>query len=85
MYLDSQRETYRKVSARFPATFGLRGFPGEVFRLSESASYFRGKLDSSDESDLVLYTERRNENGEWSDWVKGSEAELRRELVTAPA
>lgn len=69
--------------ARFPATFGLRRFPGETFRLSLDASYFPRLLDS-DESLALLYTERLCDDGEWRDFAKGSLAQLMREVTPAP-
>jgi hypothetical protein len=75
--------------ASFPATFGLRAYPGKVFRLSESASYVsRGAV--------VLYTQRQVSVAEyvalygskptsvgqlWLDFAKGDAGELRAALV----
>ena len=69
-----QKRVQRAVSS-FPAKFGLRGFPGEVFRVSERASYGSG-------GSPMLYTERRTETGEWVDFAKGREGELRAQIVT---
>lgn len=71
----SDDEKIRDAIARFPATFGLRGFPGDVFRLSPTASY----IDSSRR--LILYTQRKTGN-QWLDFSKGTEPELRREVTS---
>lgn len=63
----------RDAVARFPSTFGLRGFPGDVFRISPTSSYVSG-------GGVMLYTQRRDD-GHWLDFSKGTEAELRREVV----
>ena len=59
----------------FPAEFGLRGFPGDVFRMSPEASYL------SDRGLPILYTERRNADGSWSAFAKGCVAEMRSQVV----
>jgi hypothetical protein len=63
--------------ARFPATFGLRGFPGETFRLSPDASYMAGPCMAP--THVMLYTQRLH-NGEWLDFAKGTEEELRAQV-----
>jgi len=68
----SDDEKIRTAIAKFPATFGLRGFPGDVFRISPTASY-SGRL--------TLYTQRKVGN-QWLDFAKGSESELRREVIS---
>jgi hypothetical protein len=60
--------------ASFPRQFGLRGFPRDVFRCSETDSYV---CDGS----VVVYTERRGEDGVWRAFAKGAPAEVRREMV----
>jgi hypothetical protein len=75
------QEKIDKVIATFPETFGLYNFPGEVFRLSRRASYFTGFGGSGT---LMLYTERRQKDGSWLDFAKGTESELRREVVELP-
>lgn len=76
-----ERKLFLEVKARFPETFGLRGFPGEVFRISDSSSYFNGPVFGPIENKaLILYTERVYQ-GEWRDFAKGTESELRAQLV----
>jgi len=67
-----------EASAGFPATFGLYGFPGETFRISESSSYV------NDDGTAILYTEKLWPDGHWSDWAKGTREELKREICSAP-
>lgn len=70
----SDDEKIRDAIARFPPTFGLRGFPGDVFRISPTASYVSGGR-------VLLYTQRKDGN-QWLDFSKGSESELRREVTS---
>ena len=70
----SDDEKIRAAIARFPTTFGLRGFPGDVFRISPTASYVSGGR-------VLLYTQRKDGN-QWLDFSKGSESELRREVTS---
>lgn len=72
---DEQRAKIAEVIATFPATFGLRAFPGEVFRLSLDASYF---VDTT-ATKLHLYTQRKA-GDQWLCFCKGEPDELRREV-----
>jgi hypothetical protein len=67
-----------EVAAKFPEEFGLRSFPGEVFRISTSASYL------GDKQQPMLYTERNLGADRWADFSKGTEEELRRQVVELP-
>jgi hypothetical protein len=68
--------------ASFPATFGLRAFPGDTFRISRTSSYV------NDTGALMLYTEiKKTDFGNANDWLsfaKGTPEELRREIVAVP-
>jgi hypothetical protein len=70
----SDDEKIRAAIAKFPPTFGLHGFPGDVFRLSPTSSYVSGGR-------VLLYTQRKDGN-QWLDFSKGSESELRREVAS---
>ena len=70
----ADQKVLRAELASFPDKFGLRGFPGDVFRCSETDSYVDGLS-------IVIYTERIREDGAWRAFAKGSPAEVRRELV----
>jgi hypothetical protein len=72
-----------EVIATFPKTFGLRNFPDETFRISPMHSYFTGP--GYGEGRLMLYTERKREDGSWASFAKGTEYELRDNLVKAPS
>lgn len=74
-----ERMLIAKVIDTFPVTFGLRGFPGDLFKISESASYFGGAKNET----LMLYTARWDGKN-WNDFAKGTEYELRREIVVRP-
>ena len=56
---------------KFPPEFGLRGFPGDTFRISRRHSYV---------SDLdripMLYVELKGDHDEWFSFAKGSVEEL---------
>lgn len=74
-----EAQVKKDAIARFPAEFGLRAFPGERFRLSQGASYFRNWGDADS---LMLYTQRYDaDQDRWLDFAKGTEPELRREVV----
>lgn len=63
----------KETIAKFPATFGLRQWSG-TFRISPGYSYI------NDNDEQMLYTEILKD-GEWVSFAKGTEAELRREIV----
>ena len=73
----SDSDKIRVAIERFPSTFGLRGFPGDVFRISPTSSYVSGGR-------VMLYTERKD-NGRWLDFSKGTESELRSEVTPLPS
>jgi len=68
--------------ASFPERFGLRGFPGDVFRVSKRDSYV------GDNMEPVIYTERETQNAGnvtfWQAFSKASPEEVRRNLVEKP-
>ena len=64
--------------ASFPATFGLRAFPGDTFRASLSSSYM------GFDQVVQVYTERLCEDGVWKSFAKGTAQELKLEVVKAP-
>jgi hypothetical protein len=66
------------AASEFPRLFGLRSFPGDLFRISMESSFV-------DNGKIPLFTQRfdRRES-EWEDFAKGSPVELEREVVDAP-
>lgn len=77
MSFNENRQRIKDAIAKFPATFGLKQWSG-TFRISEQASY----INDSDE--VILYTQTLSydkQNEHWVDFAKGTEAELRREIV----
>jgi hypothetical protein len=74
----TDHEIITEAATRFPKEFGFRAFPYDKFRISLGLSYLRerGNPDS-----LMLYTQRLCEDGEWRDFAKGTETELKREMV----
>ena len=63
------------AAAQFPEAFGLRGFPGDVFRISKGASYV------NDSGAVTLYTQRLVRPGGWLDFAKGTPGELLAEVT----
>jgi len=85
--IDQEAELVAAAVAEFPSEFGLRGYPGQAFRVSPTASYYsrgwdRGEFDRSP-AGVQVYTQV-NRDGEWMDFAKGTVAELRRELTDSP-
>jgi len=75
MSFTEQQTTIAEAIERFPDEFGLCNFPGKKFCIVQSASYF-----GSD--GLMLYTYVWNdESNKWLAFAKGTERELRREIV----
>jgi hypothetical protein len=74
--------TIREAIATFPATFGLRAYPGRVFSISEPCSYLGGVGGDV----IMLYTTIRavGHTGAfvWLDFAKGTVEELRAEVVS---
>jgi len=65
--------TVKTEAAKFPESFGLRGFPGQRFSINESASY-ESPFGSGN---VMLYV--FTEDGQA--FSKGSPSELRREVT----
>lgn len=63
--------------AQFPKQFGLRAFPGEVFKISPFHSY---ESDYPKPGTIQLYTYRRVGEA-WLDFAKATPEELRQEVV----
>lgn len=63
----------------FPARFGLRGYPGEEFRIGVAQSMLLDLVDG----ECRMYTQRLVD-GEWRDFAKGTVSELRRNVVALP-
>ena len=74
--------TIKEAIATFPATFGLRAYPGRVFSISESASYLGGGGGDV----IMLYTTIRTVGHTgtfvWLDFCKGTVEELRAQVVS---
>jgi hypothetical protein len=62
-------------AAEVPATFGLRGFRGDVFRVNLASSYV------NDAGTVVLYTDAWSRVG-WASFAKGPLVELRTQVST---
>lgn len=61
------------AAAEFPATFGLRAFPGKRFRVNLGNSYVS-------QGQVLLYTDIQTDTG-WVPFAKGTPAELAREVT----
>jgi hypothetical protein len=71
---ERNRALVAEVIASFPATFGLRAFPGLTFRLNTLGSYVSPDLGVQ----LVTQVER---DGKWLDFARGTPDELRQNMV----
>jgi hypothetical protein len=76
MTYDEQKTAVAEAVQQFPGEFGLRAFPGDVFRVSPTNSYY-----SDHEHVVLLYTQVKR-GDKWLDFAKGTIAELRRERIT---
>lgn len=74
MTYDEEQQAIKDAIGRFPPEFGLRSFPGDRFRISPSASFY------SATNGVTLYTQVRR-GDLWRDFCKGTESELRREII----
>jgi len=72
-FSDEAKKLVQDAIARFPETFGLRAFPGETFRIGVWESYYS-------QEKVLLYTQKLTK-GEWVDFAKGTEDELRKQIV----
>jgi hypothetical protein len=68
----SESRVIAEAIAKFPSTFGLAGFPGKVFRISQSASYIS---DYPATGTLHLYTEVQR-GDQWLSFAKATLEEL---------
>jgi hypothetical protein len=75
MTYEDQKDAVSSAVKQFPAEFGLRAYPGEVFRVSATNSYY-----SDHEHAVMVYTDIKR-GDRWMDFAKGTVAELRREVV----
>lgn len=64
----SKHDEVEKVANLLPGEFGLKGFPGETFRVNLSKSSTRG--------DHVLFTVERAHDGGWEKWNSMTLVEL---------
>jgi hypothetical protein len=74
IHREQQLVLIRETMAAFPETFGLRAYPGLVFRIDLNDSYVR------DDGDMQLYTHVQR-GDKWLSFAKGSPDELLREIV----
>ena len=59
----------QEAIASFPATFGLKGFPGQTFSIKERSCYLSS-------GQIMLYTV----NAKGQDFAKATPTELRKEI-----
>jgi hypothetical protein len=70
-----QLDAVEQAVERFPDEFGLRNFPEKRFCISKAASYYASH-------EVMLYTYVWDEQlNQWMAFAKGTEQELRREIV----
>lgn len=78
-------EMVKAAAAEFPATFGLRAYPGRLFRIEQGASFVSQGV-------VLLYVYAKRDESidgipspQWLAFCKGTGPELAREIVPAPA
>lgn len=72
-----ESDAVAKAISEFPETFGLVGFPGKTFRISQSASYVS---DYPVANTVQLYTQVKR-GDLWFDFAKGTPSELRSQIT----
>ncbi|NQY04271.1 MAG: hypothetical protein HRT76_13600 [Halieaceae bacterium] len=84
----TERELIAEAIAAFPAEFGLRAFPGDVFHIELDACYwdcgmYMGKPDHKPGPMLYVYIKKYTATGtpDWLSFSKGSPSELRRQMI----
>jgi hypothetical protein len=79
MTYDESKQAIKDAVRQFPETFGLAAFPGELFRVSEQASYTENGV-------VYVYTQRLmfNSDGckQWRDFAKGTVSEIKAQINT---
>ncbi len=60
--------------AKFPGTFGMRGYPGKLFKVCPADSYY------SEVYGVLLYVHVQNPDG-WCAFAKGDPEELQSQIV----
>lgn len=74
---DEEKKLVADAIAGFPAEFGLKAWPGDLFAISRSKSYVNGV------GEIMLVTMvRRVDEGrtEWRDFAKATPGELRAQM-----
>lgn len=69
----------KDICERHPGEFGLRSYPGDLFRCNRSASYW-----SEVENKPLIYIDILNHDGVWRNFCKDTEAMLIRYKCEAP-
>jgi hypothetical protein len=86
--IDEEREAVAAAVAEFPEEFGLRGYPGKIFRVSPTASYYSPGWERDgfrSPAGVQVYTQVQDDDGgTWRDFAKGTVEELRREITRTP-
>lgn len=78
-----KQQAVKDAIKEFPKEFGLKAFPGDVFTISESASYYGEAFDNewgSSPGGVMLYTYIKD-GDRWNSFAKGSVEELRKNIV----
>ena len=89
MTYTEEKVLIKEAASKFPEEFGLKAFPGDVFRISESASYYSAGYDNEwgkCEPGVLLYAQILLPDGKtWSDFSKGTTTEFAQEVVQRPS
>lgn len=72
-----QSKEITAVIQSFPATFGLRAFPGKLFKIAVDYCYHNGES-------IQIVTEVESTGGKWLHFSRSDADELRRNIIPAP-
>lgn len=75
---ETQMELVKAAAKQFPSEFGLRAFPGEVFRINIGDSYY------DETKGLVMLYVGIRKGDQWPGFSKGTTTEIRMELTALP-
>lgn len=87
----NEAQMIKTAIAKFPQTFGLRAFPGKVFKVDEKSSYIGqaywlqpncepGRPETFGPYEPILCVAVKSGEG-WLDFSTAAEAELARQIV----
>ncbi len=83
MTWQEEQDVIKAAASEFPETFGMRAWPGEIFRINERSSYVQRFTNGKEVIQLV--TQRLTTvdgQHKWLDFGKGQPGEIKVELTS---